>query len=201
MSGSELAGQYRNETKERLALELRMAINRKKKVIVIIDEINRLLENFNSNDDTTAAFLWTFLEEQKKNHNFFLIGIMNRNDKIPNHIKHQLGGSTIFFPAIENSQKLLTIFKKIIARNPAIAFDSECNDSFLTNCFNSLENEGIVLTPRDYENIRFQIARLTARDDNTSAVRKIKQQHVTQAIQEVAKAYTRSENGKENTTL
>jgi Cdc6-like AAA superfamily ATPase len=199
-SGPELASQYRNETKGKLAAELKKTISRKKKVVVIIDELNTLLENFNSkghDTDTTSSFLWTFLDAQKRNQNFFFIGTMNRDDKIPDPIKHRFGGSTIRFPAIENPQKLLSIFKKVIARNPDIAFDKECDDLFFENCFSYFRKVGFDLTPRDYENIRFQITLLTGRDDQTSEVRKIKQHHVARAIYEVAMTYGQSGLGKE----
>ena len=147
--------------------------------------------------------MWTFLDEQKRNPNFFFIGIMNRDNKVPDQIKHRLGGSTIFFPAIEDPEKLLDIFKKVIARNPDIEFDKECNDSFFNQCFKSLKSEEIELTPRDYENIRFQVARLTRREERMaglkrSAVRKIKQYHLTEAIHEVSKTYDRSGFGREH---
>lgn len=200
LSGPELAGQYRNEAKERLAFELKNIISQKKKVVVIIDELNKLLENFNSkghDTDITASFLWTFLDEQKRNPNFFFIGTMNRDDKIPDPVKHRFGGSTIFFPAIEDHQKLINIFRKVIARNPDLEFSTACTDLFLQKCFDSLKEDGINITPRDYENIRLQIARLTAREDKVNKVRKIRQRHVTEAITKVAKTYTGSGLGKE----
>lgn len=200
LSGPALAGQYRNEAKERLTAELVKAVNSRRKTVVIVDELNKLLENFNSKDhdtDTTGSFFWTFLDAQKRNQNFFFIGTMNRDDKVPDPVKHRFGGSTIYFPAIEDPEKLLIIFKKVMARNIEMAFDSECDDAFLESCFKSLESEGIALTPRDYENIRFQIARLTRRDDKLSAVRRIKQYHLTNAIHEVATTYTRSGLGRE----
>lgn len=201
LSGPALAGQYRNEAKERLASELQGVMAQRRKTVLIIDELNRLLENFDSEShdtDTTGSFLWTFLDEQRRNANFFFIGIMNRDDKIPDQVKHRLGGSTIFFPAITDPNKLREIFRKVVARNPAIAFDEECNDEFIDRCFSSLKKEGISLTPRDYENVRLQIARLTRRDDKVSSVRKIKQAHVTKAVYEVAKTYDRSGLGREH---
>ena len=53
--------------------------------LLIIDEMNELLENTESeHHDTgvTSKLLWSFLDSQQGNHNFFCIGIMNRINKL-----------------------------------------------------------------------------------------------------------------------
>ncbi len=202
-SGPELAGKYRNESKERLSDLLTQVVARGKKTVMIVDELNRLLENSGSKShdtDVTGSFLWTFLDEHKRNPNFFFIGTMNRDDKLADPIKHRFGGSTIYFPPIEDPVKLLNIFKKVMRRNTEIELDKKCDDVFIQHCFDSLSSEGIDITPRDYENIRIQAARLSRRDDKVSPVRNVKRKHICKAVQAVAQTYERSKLGKEELT-
>ncbi len=198
----EFSGTYRNETKERLADFLRCAVSQKKKVVVIIDELNRILENFDSKHhdaDATASYLWTFLDEQKYNPNFFFIGTMNREDKLPDQVKHRFGGSSIYFPQ-HTPEKLRDIFKKQMNRNPQMEFDEECDDVFIDSCIELFKNSPMPITPRDYENILLEVSRDTFADDRVSKVRKAKQSHIQNGIKFVVGSYVRSKLGKEDIT-
>lgn len=97
-TASELEGTGRNQASEKLLALLNAVITKNKNSVVIIDEINQLLENAESeNHDTasTSKSLWTFLDKQHGNKKFFLIGTLNRMEKLPQQIKSRvLGQST-----------------------------------------------------------------------------------------------------------
>ncbi|HLW73287.1 MAG TPA: AAA family ATPase, partial [Candidatus Babeliales bacterium] len=74
LSSTSLLGEHRNQTSIRLQKELEAIETSKKPTILIIDEVNRLLENSNSkhhDSDTTATTLWTFLDKHRDNKDFF----------------------------------------------------------------------------------------------------------------------------------
>ncbi len=167
-----------------------------------MDELNRLLENFESSShdsDTTASYLWTFLDKHKRNPNFFFIGTMNRDTKIPDPVKHRFGASSIYFEELP-PEKLLDIFKRILQRNPYITIADECDDEFFAGCFATLDSEGVEHSPRDYENMSTLSARFARRDDRDGAVRAVKPAHITAAISALTKTYKRSGKGKEELT-
>ncbi len=193
-----LLSRYRNETKEKLEAHLQRAVSSGKKVVVIIDEINRLLENFNSkkhDSDATSSALWMFLDSQKYNNNFFLIGTMNRDDKLPDPFKSRAVGSTVRFKMIPPN-KLKEILKGKIT-SPTMELDPECDDTFMDRFVQLIQSEVIDISPRDYESMRFKIARLVRRDDPESEVHKIKQYHLYRAMCFIMKRYSQNRYGQE----
>ena len=84
---------HRNQTAILLQKELEAIQKSKKPTILIIDELNLLMENSESkhhDTDTTAKVLWTFLDQQKGNKDFFFIGTMNRINKLPKAFKSRI---------------------------------------------------------------------------------------------------------------
>jgi len=130
---SSLLGKYRNQTAVRLQEELENIEISNKPTILIIDELHRLLENMNSkhhDTDTTATTLWTFLDKQAGNKNFFLIGTMNRIDRLPKPFKSRMLPDYIRFPLMIDS----TWKKKLLRKNlttTSTRLDEEVTDAFL----------------------------------------------------------------------
>ena len=137
-----LLGSYRNQASERLLQHLNRAVSGKRKVVVIIDEINRLLENFDSKNhdtDSTSSNLWMFLDAQRLNPNFFLIGTMNRDNKIPEPMKNRIEASSIVFPKITDPIKLRRIFRSKLESDYQ-KIDKSCSDADLNECIKTLGN-------------------------------------------------------------
>src|SRR5579872_4507355 len=92
----EFAGENRNIAAIRLVSTLNDLVAQKNsKIIIIIDELNQLLENYNSKQydtDMTSKALWTFLDKNRYNENFFFIGVMNDAGKIPQQLKSRHRG-------------------------------------------------------------------------------------------------------------
>lgn len=94
-TATEIIGKSRNETAIKLRALFNAVINKNANSVLIIDEANELLENTeNEHYDTatTAKEFWTFLDKQNGNNKFFLIGTMNRVDRLPEQIKDRIQG-------------------------------------------------------------------------------------------------------------
>lgn len=151
LSSTSLIGEYRNQTSIKLAKELEIASKSQRPVIIVIDELNRLLENAESkhhDTDTTATALWTFLDKQKGNKNFFLIGTMNRIHRLPQPYKNRILVDCIHFPNVDDSAIKNKLLRTILI-NKKLQLDEEVTDTFLNE---ELQRIGSC-TGRDLDNI------------------------------------------------
>lgn len=133
IGSTELLGEYRNQTAIRLRQELEVAVASKKPTIVVIDELHRLLENTESkhhDTDTAVTAFWLFLDKQRNNKNFFLIGTMNRSNKLPRPCKDRILVDTIKFSTIDDSKVKNALFRRMILSHN-MSFDSAVTDEFL----------------------------------------------------------------------
>lgn len=155
LSSTSLLGEYRNQTSIRLAKELQAIEISKKPTILIIDELNRLLENSNSkhhDTDTIATTLWTFLDKHRDDKNFFFIGTMNRANKLPKAYKSRILLDYIEFPLVSDPK-----FKNEFIRR-ALTTKNTMLDAEITNEFLDKELERIgICAARDLRNISNQI--------------------------------------------
>ena len=202
INAGDILSRYRNETKDRLALHFKRALNSGKKVVVIIDEINRLLENFKSkkhDSDATASFIWTFLDSQRRNDRFFLIGTMNHDDKLPEPFKNRKGGTTVYFKRF-SPDKQREIFKKKIV-SPQLELDPAYKDEEIDSFIKILGEELIDFSPRDYENLRFELAlsNLISRNEESGKYI-IKKENLDAALKGVVQTYNTSRYGHEELT-
>ena len=163
ISSTSLLGEYRNQTSITLQKELESIQATDKPTILIIDELHRLLENANSKNhdtDSTSTTLWTFLDKQKTNNNFFLIGTMNRINKLPKPIKSRIMQDCIEFPLIIN----LDIKRNTLRENLTTTLTQI--DQSITNDFLNQELEKIgYCSYRDLKKISNKIHRLTRIND------------------------------------
>jgi len=133
LSSTSLLGEYRNQTSIQLQKELQAIEASKKPTILIIDELNRLLENSNSkhhDTDMIATALWAFLDKNRGNKNFFFIGTMNRANKLPKAYKSRILLDYIEFPMVSNSKFKSEFIRRELTRTK-ITLDSEITDIFL----------------------------------------------------------------------
>jgi AAA+ superfamily predicted ATPase len=151
LSSTSLLGEYRNQTSIQLQKELQAIETSKKPTILIIDELNRLLENSNSkhhDTDTIATALWTFLDKHRDNKDFFFIGTMNRANKLPKAYKSRIILDYIEFPLVSNPKyKNHFIRRELTSKNTQL--ETEITDVFLDK---ELEKMGIC-SERDLKNL------------------------------------------------
>ena len=180
MVGTEIERKYRNATSRKL-LEILNGIvaNAKAKVVVIIDELEELLEHFESEKYDTAATgrsLWTFLDRQAGNRNFFLIGTMNRNNKIQEQLKDRIDVDCIYFKPITDPVRKREIFRDALEETN-MRLSEECTDEFLDECIKDLGNVQL----RTHQNMRRLVSRLLWHNHPEEG-RLIKQGDLKQAI-------------------
>ena len=163
----ELLKEYRNGTARKLKKELKASIASGKPTIVVIDELHQLLENSESkhhDSGATASAFWTFLDAQKDNKNFFLIGTMNRADKLPKPYKSRVLFNYIAFPTITDPHLQSKTFR-IIFQNNNIIIDSDISDEFLTQEFKKMGSCG----GRDLYNLAAEVCKITKIDNPTAS--------------------------------
>ncbi len=171
----------RGQTAINLFKKLNMISRLKVKVIVIIDELNRILENYHSKDhdtDEIADALWTFLDKQRHNYNFFLIGTMNRADKLPEQIKSRIKGLTIEIPKLDFNKLVQTFLTKIIDETTQL--HSDCTNEYLSTLFQNTQFAG-----RDLDVLVDAVVEIFRRTDMQSEIAIITKEHLEQAFAEL----------------
>jgi len=132
-TSSDFIKSNRNQTAIYLKQKLESATFSHRPTIVIIDEINGLLENTHSENhdtDSTSKALWSFLDEQKDNPQFFLIGTANDISKLPQALQNRLLGRIIEFPEITSMESKIKSLRRNLIQ-AGLKFDKEITDAFL----------------------------------------------------------------------
>lgn len=133
---SQLGGKNRGETAMNL-LDLLTNIGKLTyKTIVILDEINKLFENYESELTDTAensiAF-WQALDNLEKNHhNIIVIGTANSIDKLPPQLKSRFHGKIVNMPLPNKNQKKEAL-QRIIANDKSIKIGKSIDKTFINN--------------------------------------------------------------------
>lgn len=124
-SSGNVAEKDRNATAVRLRKVLEEIEADKTPTILIIDEMNELLENTESKNhdtNTTSNLLWTFLDRQLSNPNFFCIGTMNRVHLLAEPFKSRYSTDFILFPLLANPLLKAAILRaKLINTGTSVA--------------------------------------------------------------------------------
>ncbi|MEO8934310.1 MAG: AAA family ATPase, partial [Xanthomarina sp.] len=179
-------GEHRNQTAILLQKELGAIKKSKKPTILIIDELNLLMENSESKNhdtDATAKALWTFLDQQKDNTDFFFIGTMNRTNKLPKAFKSRIILNCIKFPLVSNPEFKNDFIRKILTTETT-KLDTEVTNEFLNQELKKMGD----CSERDLKNILLTMCRtskMNAPADPSPMV--IKKAFITAAIDQYVK--------------
>ncbi len=181
LSSTSFLREYRNQTAIQLQKELEKIESSNKPTILIIDEIHRLLENTESkhhDTDATATALWTFLDRQQNNNNFFLIGTMNRIHKLPKPIKSRIISDFIEFPLITDPTIKNNIIRKhLTTKNSQISV--EVTEDFLIKELEKINS----YSGRDLEKLSKEIlVKSKLSDKNKSSTITVTQNNISQGI-------------------
>jgi len=170
------AGRHRGETAIKLIDYLNAIVETPFKSVVIIDEINQLLdhaENSHHDTDATSKALWTFLDKQHGNPNFFLIGTMNDCTKIPQQVKSRIVGSCIELKPVESFHARKRIFLSKLL-NASTQLHPECDDTFLKEFLMPLQD----WSNRDLSNLAFEALKMFRLENDHSPMAIIKKKHL-----------------------
>lgn len=189
ISSPSLLGGQRNQTAINLERELKSAVASKKPTLIIIDELHRLLENSDSkhhDTDLTSTALWTFLDKQEGNENFFLIGTMNRIDKLPQPFKNRIISDYIHFP-LTTDPKIKNKLMRMYLTTENSVMDEEVTDDFLNKELEKLND----CAGRCLKKISRAIGRKNRiNDPKKSSVTAIKNATITEVADEYTKRKT-----------
>ncbi len=134
ISSREFVGEYRNQTGVCLRSYLKKIVELKRPTLLIIDQFNKILEyTKSSSDDTSFAsdLICNFLDNQERNENIFLLGIMDRATKLDQRLKSRILLHCIRMPEPTNPQlKRITFTSKLI--NDSIQLHPEVTNEWLT---------------------------------------------------------------------
>lgn len=171
------AGEHRGVTAINLMNHLNAAVEEKRcQSIVIIDEINHLLDRAESthyDTDATSKALWTFLDKQQGNPNFFLIGTMNDCTKIPQQVKSRIVGSCIELQPVQSFDVKKKIFlSKLVDETTQL--HPECDDTFLKAFFMPLQD----WSNRDLVMLACEALKIFKQEGDQSAITIIKKRHL-----------------------
>jgi len=197
ISSGELLEDTRNRTLVRLRKMLHDLIDNGTPLIFIIDEFNELLENTeNTHFDTsaTAKFLWPFLDAQHHNHNFFFIGAMNRDSKLPHAFKNRIYLRRIkFHPFVDPTTKINAFRKKF---DKYLQLTNDIDDAYLDTQLKKLGECG----GRDLREFASLLRRIFRRYDQKSDVMLINKKYFEEGVKEYIENRTDTEHDQPEET-
>ncbi len=200
---SELQRSHRNRATEMLLSELygvKKSIKENgEKVVVIVDEFNKLLEHANDpqyDTDASSGAIQGFLDDMEGEDNFFFIGTMNDDTKMPDSMKNRIELDRVVFPPITDHILRRKIFcSKFVT--PRMQLHEECDDEFIDSILELIKD----CPPRSYKNMRKETSRLLHHEEPDSTLRFIKKEHLTKVAKELIQSRKEIKIGIEEETL
>lgn len=121
-------GHYRNETAQKLREFFDYVIDSQEenKVVVVIDELHKLFENYranNSDDSMTAASFWAMLDVLEERYpNIIVIGTMNEACRLPSEMLSRFHGKIVTIERV-SSDAFEQIFDEMIDQDRSVEVD------------------------------------------------------------------------------
>jgi len=130
---SSILGAYRNEAAIKIEHFFREICADGMKKIVVIDELHKLFENYDSeftDSSQTASAFWLALDNIEKNHPYIIvIGTANSVKSLPPELKSRFHGKIITMPLPSKKQRLLTV-RSILAYDKSFTFDASVDGDY-----------------------------------------------------------------------
>jgi AAA+ superfamily predicted ATPase len=162
--------------------------------LLIIDEVNQLLENADDphfDTNTTSTLLWTFLDSQNYNNNFFFIGIANRLNKIPKPFKSRTILRIVRFKEITDPSIKRDLFIHKLA-DRSTQLHVEVDNAYIENLIK--DTPGI--TGRDFHELALKARKLSWRENRTKKLKIVTKDHLKEAFDTYVKEKELSEYDK-----
>ena len=170
----------RNQAAINLGNLLNSIVEKGEPTLLIIDEVNQLLENADDphfDTNTTSTLLWTFLDAQNYNDNFFFIGIANRLNKLPKPLKSRILLRSIRFKEITDPAVKRDLFiNKLV--DPSTKLHPEVNNAYVEKLIK--DTPGI--TGRDFHELALKARKLSWREDRTKKLKIVTKKHLKDAF-------------------
>lgn len=158
MTATDIIGGFRNQAAERLRLLLDAIRVNPAPILLIIDELNKVLDHSESKDhdnDTISTVLWNFLDKQNYR-KFFFIGLMNDHTKIPEAFKSRVTLRCIEFTELKELDA-----KRDLLNKSLLSFSAQLHADVKPEAVNELLNTNPSLSARDFNEIAFRLSELS----------------------------------------
>src|SRR5579872_2550278 len=193
--GRQVRAEHRGGASIKLQNKFAEIIVSKRDTVIVIDEINRFFENYNSTKyDTgdTAEDFWTFLDEQKRNTHLYIIGTANRIDQLPPQIRSRARNRFIKIDPAGGIESTILRFKQVFDEH---VLSPACDQAFLTQFLTPLHENGWRI--RDFESLSESAATIARRTDKVSAQLTITPAQLQEALEGILKTDIDSKYGTE----
>ena len=190
----------RNKTNEKILKKLRFAqylTTRKIKVIVLIDELDKLLEDHENDhyDSKATSFgLQGFLEGMIANPYFFLIGTMNSDHNMPEPFWDRIRGDRIRFESHKDIAILRQIFKSKMTTH-RMTLHEECTDEFIDSIIRKLKG----FSHRTFDEMGKALTMSLYTREKDSPIRYIRKNDLDQLANSIIKDEKDHKKGKKET--
>jgi AAA+ superfamily predicted ATPase len=190
-NSTDIIGEYRNQAAKKLNQLFTEIDTKKQPTLLVIDELNQLLEHAESENhdtDATSKALWGNIDRQSdaKNNNFFFIGIMNHDEKLPKPMKSRILLRTIVFSHVTSSAIKVKLLKDKIV-DEVTQLDKTVDDWYLQRILHSHSD----ISGRDFHEIALKLRKISRRENQNVSVKIITKKHFEQAFEEYHKAKRR----------
>src|SRR5579872_207777 len=193
--GRQVRAEHRGGASIKLQSRFAEIIASKRDTVIVIDEINRFFENYNSTKyDTgdTAEDFWTFLDEQKRNTHLYIIGTANQIDKLPPQIRSRARNRFIKINPAGGIEGTILRFKQVFDEH---VLSPACDQAFLTQFLTPLHENGWRI--RDFESLLESAEAIARRTDKLSPRLAITPAQLQEALKDIQEADTDSNYGTE----
>ncbi len=173
-------GECRNHTVKLLNQLFTGVLSESRPMLLIIDELNKLLEHSESehyDTDTSSAALWEFLDEQKRNAKLFFIGIMNRDDKLAQPMKSRMLLKTILFKQITDPAMRLKKMHEKISNFTAVLENG--GERHLATLLRTRPDA----SGRDFDGIALRAAQISRRTHKQDRIKMVTKRHLDQVFE------------------
>lgn len=184
----------RNQAAINLGNLLKSIIDKNGPMLLIIDEVNQLLENSDNehyDTNTTSTLLWTFLDSQNYNDNFFFIGIANRLNKVPKPLKSRILLRVIRFKEMADPATKRDLFlNKLI--NQSTQLHSEVDNTYIETLIKNTPG----IAGRDFHELALKTRKLSWKEDRTKKLKIVTKKHLKEAFDTYAQEKEQIEYNK-----
>lgn len=139
-------GHFRNQSAVNLKSFFNEMLKDQKKKVIIIDELHKLFEHYQSDStdsSETAAAFWLAMDAiEAKFPNVIVIGTMNDASKLPPEIKSRFHGKIITI-SLPDERRRIEAFTSVLLNDSSIELAPDVELSFLENLLISWQNSSL----------------------------------------------------------
>lgn len=195
ITGKQVRAKRRGGASIKLQKKFEAIVAKNRNTVIVIDEINRFFENYNSTKyDTgdTAEDFWTFLDDQRRNKSLYIIGTTNHIDKLPPQILSRARNRFIKIHQASDIDSSMRLFQQVFTEHNLSA---ACDTAFLTTFLTPLHQKGWNI--RDFVSLQEGAVDIARRTDKVSAQLTITPTQLQEALKDITLSDTDNKYGTE----